>query len=149
MQNGLDLLHTQAQEALRKITKIYDLSAGEPRSGVDPRGTERTDAVDDEHMSNPPACELCGESPIAPFAEAFVSLRGQWMFNKQAHAVILVLDPNIKLQVVALENGQLGLVFADGQQASTAISHVHAKCLEQVLQWAPDMFQDDDFDEDL
>lgn len=147
MLNGLDLLHHEARRALRDLTERTNANPAKPNPWADLWRAEGVEPMD--MMEKPPACELCGADPIPPMKEAFVALRGQWMFNKQYNSPMLVLDPNIKLFVASLPNGQMGLVFAPHQEGSSAIAHFESDCLMQVMNWAPEMFHDHDVDDFL
>lgn len=152
--NGLDLLHVQTQDVLRALTtgshgtrtsKSIDWNSLRGVEGAVP--VEVGMSAKEDLMEVPPSCELCGEEHIPPITAAYTMLLGQWMMNKTAGCPVFVLDPNLKMDVVRLENGQLALVFPAGQ-AGTSVSFVEATCLEQVMQWAPAMFVEDSMLED-
>lgn len=139
MSTGLDLLNVRAIELLEKVTHGVDdrvASAG----ACDGRG-EGAAGMEDGVSNKTPQCALCGADEIPPVSPAYVALQGQWMYSKEHRQAIFVLDPNTDLGVIKLANGQLALAIAE----SAPTVHCEAKCLQQILGWAPEMFAEEYF----
>jgi hypothetical protein len=92
-------------------------------------------------------CRLCGDEihPMLgqhePPDDAYVALRGQWMWVPELDAAVFVLDPDSDMTVVTLPNGQLGLVTDEG---SNPTMHLHQVCQEIMIAEETDSSWDED-----
>lgn len=138
--NDLDLLQERALRALEEITHGTHCSKSD--HGSTSGGGEGPASVE-VRVKTSPTCALCGADTIPHVEDAYALIPGQWMYNKEQHAMLLVLDPNVEMAVVRLANGQLALRF--GNTDSGPVFHAESKCLHQILGWAPEMFAEERF----
>ncbi len=81
-------------------------------------------------------CHVCGDRIHTmlgihhPPDDAYVAVRGQWMWVPEMDAAVFVLDPDSDMTIVALPNGQMALITDEGNQPTL---HVHAVCQELLM----------------
>ncbi len=89
-----------------------------------------------------PECFLCGEEHIGVTNDAVLILKGQHFPSTEFDVPVFLLDPDTKLRILELPNGQLALV-ADTLGHPT--KHAHQECLEMM---ADETYYDDDEDDE-
>jgi len=80
-------------------------------------------------------CQICGD-PIdvmvtdpSDLQDAYVGLRGQWVWLQDLDAAVFILDPSSELTVVELPGGRLA-ILPDEEGRPTI--HNHKDCYEQA-----------------
>jgi hypothetical protein len=91
-----------------------------------------------------PECSLCGEEHIGMGTPALVIFRGQWFPSTEYDAPVFLLDPDTKLRILQLPNGQLALV---PDQLGHPTAHAHDECLEQLQDDGLCILEEDEEDE--
>lgn len=87
--------------------------------------------MSDEPPYNTAECILCGEASIDLEEEAYVALRGAFMQSTEFGVPIFVLDPDTKIRVIQLPNGQLALM-TDTSEGPTR--HMCKECLHDIAE---------------
>lgn len=118
-------------------------SPGRRQGVVVVKGPASSSVPTDDAMT-PQECIACGDGPIGVTEDALLILRGQWLPSHEFDTPIFVLDPDTRLQVFELPNGQLALL-SDIERGPTV--HAHKECFEQLIQEQLDE-ETDDLDEE-
>lgn len=101
---------------------------------------------DDPSVYETAECALCGQAPIHTEEDAYCCLRGMFMRSREYDAPIFVLDPDTKIRVIQLANGQLALVTDVFDEGPT--KHIQAECLHETIKELGGRSVDPDPDEE-
>jgi hypothetical protein len=97
-------------------------------------------------------CLICGEEIQCMVGEhqapddAYVALRGQWMWLPSMDAPFFVLDPDSELSVYTLENGQIALLPNEDNRPTL---HLHKDCQESIVHESEGVLPDEVFLRDI
>ena len=108
---------------------------------------EDTSIFEEPTTDMTPECLLCGEEHVGIAEDAILLLQGQWFQNIEFDVPVFLLDPDTKLRILEMPNGQLALVPDTLRGPS---QHAHKICLEQLAEefleeyGTEDMLDDED-----
>ena len=84
-----------------------------------------TSPYNDDPADDTPTCLECGQQ-VGLRVDAYVALKGMWMWSEEHDVEIFVLDPKTQMAIIQLPNDQLAISTDRG----TVTRHVDASCFE-------------------
>lgn len=106
--------------------------------------------TDDPVIYDTDECCLCGACPINTEEDAYVMLRGMYMRSTEHEVPVFVLDPDTKVRIIQLANGQMALItdaYGTGPTKHAQVECVHS-LIQQMGGLNPDPDPDDMSEED-
>lgn len=95
--------------------------------------------LNDDPADETPLCLGCGPQ-IGLTEDAYVALRGMWMYSEEYDTEIFVLDPDTKLILIELANSQLALATDRGGPTK----HTCKECFDTAFDEEDENDEDDE-----
>lgn len=95
-----------------------------------------------EYDEMTPECDICGEVHVGINTECTLLLQGSYVPNTDYGTSMFVLDPDVKIDILQLPNGQLGLLV----DRSKVTAGAHTECLDQMRR---ELFEDEFEEEEI
>lgn len=87
-----------------------------------------------------PEAYCCGYE-VGLGSDAFILIRGTWFHSREYDTPVFLLDPDTKLRILQMPNGQLA--FQSDDEGHPTL-HAHKDCLEHVINEEIDESPEDD-----
>jgi len=86
-------------------------------------------------------CDLCGEKNVGVGTPVLMMVPGMIFPSREFDVPMVVPDPDVKMQIVKLPNGQIGFVTDE-----TMTKYAHGECYSDLVDQA--MYAEDEDDEE-